>query len=346
MSVRKSSVVMLLLGTLLVVGAVVVRFAVLPLITKLPDDLSQSQKYEGTMQALNARAFASGDLANLLTPVVPITADRSLTVDAVDGDTAIVTSKAVITLPDSSTQNDVHTYAVSRIDYSPVQLSDDQRTALIPTDKQSSFEAHSGLAFSWPMDPPKNGTALYDSVTRTAQPAIYLDETELQGRQVYNYRIDAAGPITSPIVLAQFKDFPTQLPKTLLTGLLQVGVVPEQSRATLAEALPTLPDLVPIGFGSTNQIQAAVDSEFGAPLQVNQTQGMYVTVSTGGRDLPALPLSIVSLHTADSEVSASADTLSKNSTMLSLLGLWLPVVAAVAGVGLLTFGFLRRKPSV
>ncbi|MBA4857474.1 porin PorA family protein [Nocardia farcinica] len=343
MSVRKSSVVWSLLGILLIVGAVVIRFAVLPSLTKLPEDLAQTQKYEGTMQAVNPQAFAAGDLANLLTPEMPITADRSLTVDAVDGDVAIVTSKAVLSLPDASTQNDVHTYAVNRDDYSPARIDEAQRNSLVPADKQASFEEHAGLAFSWPMDPPKDGTALYDSVTRSAQPATFVDESELEGRTVYNFRIDAAGEITSPTVLAQFKDFPTQLPKQVVDGLLQAGIVPEKSRAAVAAALPSLPDLVPVGFGSTNQIDAAVDAEFGAPLLVRQTQGMYVTVDAGGQDLPVLPLSIVKLHTADSEVSAAADTMSKNSTLLSILGLWLPVAMVVIGIGLLVLGIARRR---
>ncbi|WP_280474566.1 hypothetical protein [Nocardia asiatica] len=42
--------------------------------------------------------------------------------EAVDRDTAIVTSAAALALPDGSTQNDVHIYAVSVVDYAPVEL--------------------------------------------------------------------------------------------------------------------------------------------------------------------------------------------------------------------------------
>ncbi|WP_051027834.1 porin PorA family protein [Nocardia higoensis] len=343
MSVRKSSVVWAALGVVLIVGAVVIRFLVLPAMTKLPDDLSQSQRYEGTMQGLNAQAFAAGDLANLLSPQMPITADRSLTVDAVDGDTAIVTSNSVVTLPDSSTQDDIHTYAVDRVDYSPVTLGDEEKNSLVPADRQATFEAHSGLTFSWPMDPAAEDALLYDPVTRTAQTATFIDESDVQGRKVYNYRVDAAGPIGNPALLAGFADFPAQLPKAMIEGLLQAGVVPEKSRENLAAALPSLPDLVDIGFGSTNEVGAAVDAEFGAPLQVEQTQAMYVTVSADGRGIPTLPLSVVSIHTAENEVVASADTLSKNSTMLSILGLWLPLVMTVLGIALVVLGIVRRR---
>jgi hypothetical protein len=298
------------------------------------------------MQTIDPKAFASNDLAHLLTPEMPITADRSLEVDAVSGNTAIVTSKALLRLPGGATQPDVHTYAVSRVDYSPVAISETQEKTLVPGDDQASFEAHRGLAFSWPMDPPKDGTALYDPVTRTAQPATFQNESTIDGRAVYNYKIDAAGPITSPAVLSQFEDFPKQLPKAAVAGLLQAGIVPEQSRAALTAALATMPDVVTIGFGSTNLINAAVDSRFGAPLKVSQTQGLYVTVPVDGKDVPTIPLSIVKLHTADSAVTDSAHSLSKNATMLSLLGVWLPIVLLVIGLALAALGVLRwRKPA-
>src|SRR5690606_34315901 len=105
----------------------------------------------------------------------------------------------------------------------------------------------------------------------------------------------------------------------------------------------SLPDLVGIGFGSTNEVNAAVDAEFGAPLQVEQTQAMYVTVAADGRDIPALPLSVVNIHTAENEVVSSADTLSKNSTMLSILGLWLPLALGLIGIALVALGIVRRR---
>lgn len=346
MSVRKSSVLWLVLGVVLIAAAVLIKFVALPSLMKLPADLDQSQKYEGTMQAIDPHAFAANDLAHLLTPEMSITADRSVKVDAVDGDTAIVTSKALLSLPDGSKQPDIHTYAVSRVDYSAVAIGQDQEQSLVPKDEQATFEKHTGLAFSWPMDPPRDGTALYDPVTRTAQPATFDNESSIEGRAVYNYTIDASGPITSPGVLAQFKDFPKQLPKAAVAGLLQAGVVPQQSRAALTAALSTMPDTVDIGFGSTNMINAAVDKQFGAPLKVDQTQGMYMTIPIDGKNVATMPLSIVKIHTADSAVADTAHTLSKNATMLSILGLWLPIVMVILGIALVALAIRRwRKPA-
>lgn len=73
---------------------------------------------------------------------------------------------------------------------------------------------------------------------------------------------------------------------------------------------------------------------------------MYVTVSINGKKVPTMPLSIVKIHTADSEVASSAQTLSKNSTMLSIFGLWLPIGMLVAGILLVAVAIRRwRRPA-
>ncbi|MFI6309686.1 porin PorA family protein [Nocardia fusca] len=346
MPVRKTSVAWLILGVILIAGAVIIKFVALPSMMKLPADLNQSQKYEGTMQALNPQAFASNDLAHLLTPEVPISADRSLKVDAVDGDTAIVTSKALLNLPDGSKRPDVHTYAVSRVDFTPVNLSRDQERSLVSANEGATFERHTGVAFSWPMNPPKDGTALYDPVTRTAQVAAFSGEGNVEGRDVYYYRVDAAGSVASPAVLAQFKSFPRQLPKAVVAGLLQADIVPASSLAALSSALPSMPDLIDIHFTSANVINLAVDREFGAPLNVDQTQSIYASIPVDGKDVPALPLSIVKLHPAGSEVASAAHTLQKNATLLSAGGTWVPIVLVVLGIIGAAVGIVRwRNPS-
>nr|WP_271213836.1 porin PorA family protein [Rhodococcus wratislaviensis]GLK41106.1 hypothetical protein GCM10017611_79810 [Rhodococcus wratislaviensis] len=343
--IRKSSIAWLALGVLLITSAILIKWVALPSLTKLPSDLSQGQKYEGTMSALNPQAFAANDLANLITPDMPITADRSLTVDATDGDTAIVTSNTTLTLPDGTSQKDLHSYAVSRVDYGPVPLSAEQRQSFVPADDRPTFEDHKGIAFSFPINPEKDGNLLYDSVTRTGQEAKFISEGTLEGRDVYNYKVNASGPIQNPTLLAQFKDFPPQLPKAVVAGLLQADVVPLESRASLQNNLEGLPETLDIRFGSSNVVSLAVDKHFGAPLNVDQVQSLYVTVPVNSEDVPVLPLSTVKLHTADSEVTTLARDLSKNQTLLSVLALWLPVGLVVIGLLLIVLACKRwRRP--
>lgn len=346
MTIRRTSIAFLVLGVIFLISAALIRWVMLPTLVKLPADLSQSQKFEGTVTALNPQAFAANDLANLISPPLPITADRGLTVDAVDGDTAIVTSNSTLHLPQGAEAKDVHSYAVSRVDYTSVALSAEQVQTLVPQKDAATFEPHEGVAFSLPMDPPKNGVKLYDSVTQTGQPATFVDSGKLDGRDIYNYAVKAQGPVKSPAALAQFKAFPAQLPKAIVAGLLQAGVVPAQSVDAVRAALPTLPDTLNIGFASTNNVKLAVDRQFGAPLNVQQQQIMYVTAQVNGMDVPVLPLSTVDLHTAPNEITALTQDLSKNGTILSLLGFWLPIALLILGVVLLTVALRRwRKPA-
>ncbi|MFF7944680.1 porin PorA family protein [Nocardia gamkensis] len=346
MSIRKSSILWLLAGAVLIVGAVLIRFVFVPSMTKLPSDLDQGQKFEGTMQALNPQAMAAGDLPNLLTPPMPITADRSLKVDAVDGDTAIITSTAVVNLPQGPPQTDVHTYAVDRVDFGPVELSDEQRRELVPPNRQATFEPHQGLTFNFPMHPSRDGNLFYDSTLRTTSPAKFVDEQTLENRSVYRYHIDAAGPIGDPVTLAQFKAFPSSVPKAMINGLLQAGLVPDTSRSSLESALPSLPDQLTVGFGSVNNVDVSVDEQFGAPIEAVQNQALYVTVPVNGTALPVLPVSIVKMHTTKSDVASTASTLSSNGTKLTLLDTLLPIGMGVLGIVALGLSVLRRKRSL
>ncbi|WP_245714137.1 porin PorA family protein [Nocardia vaccinii] len=345
-TIRKSSVVWLTLGVILIAAVAAIRIVV-PVMTKLPTHFDESQRFEGTITALNPHAFATNDLPHLISPEAPITAQRSLAVDATDGDTAIVTSKVAIAMPGGTTANDEHSYAVSRVDFSPVSLSSDRRDHLVPDNVRASFEPHQGIAFSWPMNPPKDGTALYDSVTQSAQPAQFTAEGNLEGREVYNYRIDATGPVKSPAVLAQFKDFPSRLPKAVVAGLLQAGIVPAGSVATLQANLAAMPDLLDISYVSSNLIDISVDKEFGAPLRVEQIQRMAAAIPVNGQSVPVLPLSTVKLHTAAAEIPSLAHKLSKNGQILSILSFWLPIGFAVVGIGLIVLAAIRwRRPAV
>ncbi|MFE5708477.1 porin PorA family protein [Rhodococcus koreensis] len=346
MTVRRSSIVWLVLGIVLIMSAVLVRLVALPTLSKLPADFTATQKYEGSISALNHQAFASNDLANLIGPEVPVTADRGLSVDAVDGDTAIVTTDTAINLPDGTQQKDVHTFAVNRVDFSPVPLTAQEEQTLVPAEDQKAFEPHQGVAFSFAPNPPTDGNQIYDTVTMTGQSAIFTGEDTVEGRKVNRYEVDTAGPIQSPALLAQFEQFPSQLPKALVAGLLQAGVVPESSIPAVQEGLGSLPEAITIGFGSTNAMSVAVDQQFGTPLDIAQTQGMYVTVPIDGQDVPILPLSVAKLHTAPADVTAVANDLSKNAMLLSVIGLWFPIVALIVGAGLITLAALRGRKRV
>jgi hypothetical protein len=345
MTVRRSSIAWLVLGITLITSAAAARFVVLPELSKLPADFAVSQRFEGTMSAVNPQAFLANDLANLIGPEVPITADRTLSVNAVSGDTAIVTTDTAINLPNGSQQAETHTFAINRVDFTPVPLTQQEVRSLVPAEFQTTFRPHEGVAFSFAPNPATDGNQIFDTVTMTPQSAKFTNEGTVEGRTVNRYEVDAAGQVQNPTLLALAAQLPSRFPKALLAGLLEAGIVPRTSIPAVQAGLASLPGLVAIGLGSTNSMEMAVDKQFGTPLDVTQTQGVYVTVAINGQDVPVVPLSVMKLQAPPAAVTEAADTLSTNAMLLSAIGLWFPILASTFGAGLIALAVvLWRRP--
>lgn len=343
MIVRRSSIAWLLLGAMLIMSAAIARFVLLPEWSQLPNGFAASQRFEGTMRMINPQAFVTNDLANLLAPDAPVTADRKLSVDATSGNTAIITTDTTVKLPNGVQQKDIHTFAIDRVDFSPAPLTEQQVRSLVPAEVRSTFTPHEGIAFSFAPNPATDGNQMYDTVTMRAQDAQFTKEGTVEGRRVNWYEVNAAGPVKDPTLLALAERLPAQLPKAQLARLLQAGVVPQSSIPAVQAGLASLPEVVAVGLGSTNSIQVAADQQFGTPLNATQTQGIYATVAIDGHDVPVLPLSVMTLHTAPADVSDTAGNLSMNATRLSAVGLWFPILAGTTGLGLIMLAAFRWR---
>ena len=113
MPIRRSSIVLAVIGIVLIVLAVLVRFVVVPVATKLPGSTNLSVTYSGTATLLNSSALQSGDTKNVIAANVPTTVDRRLKVTSVHGDTAIVSDDLTIHAGSQTLPSD-HTYALDR----------------------------------------------------------------------------------------------------------------------------------------------------------------------------------------------------------------------------------------
>ena len=119
MRLTRSSVVLAVLGVLLIVAAAVVRFVVVPSVTKLPDDLNTTQEFDGTYNGLNPAALAGGG-GQLLLRDVPMTASRTYTVDSSNGDTAVVKRTVERAIGGQAEPKTETLYAVDRTDFESV----------------------------------------------------------------------------------------------------------------------------------------------------------------------------------------------------------------------------------
>jgi len=94
---RKWGVVVAVFGVLMLAGAAVLRFVILPGSMQLPADTNEKVVYSGTMTALNAAALQRGDAKNAVIRDLPVMIQRTIKVEQTDGNKALVSDSSVIT---------------------------------------------------------------------------------------------------------------------------------------------------------------------------------------------------------------------------------------------------------
>lgn len=187
MALRRSSIALFVVGLMLTAAAAAIKYVAVPNLSKLPADTNETALFESTLRQLDPTTFG-------LDSGTPITIDRSLRVVQAEGDSAILTSTAITHLP-SGDATDVHTFAVSRVDFTQTTAPDG-----VPVEDQRG-----GMTMSFPKNPTTDDALVYDSVTRTAQPVTYTGTTMFAGREVHEFTGTTAAPIADPAVLGPLK---------------------------------------------------------------------------------------------------------------------------------------------
>ena len=331
MALRRSSLVLAVVGVLLIAAAALIRFVAVPSMTKLPTEIDSESTYTGSLQSFDPSKFALGD-------GVAFTVARHVDVEHVDGDLAVITTVAETQRPDGNSTS-FHTYAISRVDYT-------QR----PAPEGFEVEDQKGaMTFSLPMNPDPDGNALYYTVTREPIPLEHVGDSVLEGRDVFELRGDRTAPIVDPEVLT-----PAQagiaamagvgdgsvLPKQIL-GIL-AGFLPPEQAQPLTAALATQPDLVPVVLTADTTIEMDVDTRFGTPLRTVQDQTTVLNMKAGDELIPLLDLSRAVVSTDNASVANAASKLSSSENMLDIVAEWLPLLLTAIGVVLIVVGIARR----
>ena len=329
MRLTRSAVILAVVGVLLLVGAAVVRFAVLPSVSKLPTDLNTSQDYKGTYSGLNPAALA-GAAGPALVNAVPMTASRTYKAVSTSGNTEVVDETIPSSIGGQAKPTSKTTYAVDR-------------TTMVSAPAPSGSKNVSpsqGLVFTLPLHPSTSTTyQLWDATTGKAFPLKYSKTATVQGRTVYVYRSQANGTVASPGSLG----LPTSITKTQLASLAPSlsAVIPAPLLTQLQALFARLPDTIPMSYTSQNTATVEADATTGAPLQSSKLQKVSARLDLG---LPVtLPFSTVSLQTTPASAASLADDASSSSTSLNLIGVWAPIGLAVIGLVLLVWALVLGR---
>ncbi|OLL20311.1 hypothetical protein BKE56_010300 [Rhodococcus sp. M8] len=324
---------MLIIGFLLIASAAAIKYLVVPQLSKLPEDANGTSAFEGTLRRLDPATFGLGT-------GIPVSVDRTMAVDQVEGDTAVVTTTAVSHLP-SGDATDTHTYAINRVDYSQAEPPN-----AVPVEDQRG-----GVTLSFPMNPSTDDALVYDSVTRTAQPVSYTGTDTLAGREVYVFKGTSTAPVADPAVLTSLQAGIVALtrsgdgstvPKAMLQAM--IPALPADRAAAVQQALQTAPDQVPLAFTSVNELTLAVDTRFGSPLNSAQNRTTVLGIQSEDAAVPLVDLSQLQIATSEASIQASAAKFATNERKLNIVGVWVPLASALSGLVLIAVAILRRKP--
>ncbi|WP_227980396.1 porin PorA family protein [Nocardia spumae] len=324
---RRSSIVLAVLGIVLIASAAVTRFAAAPALTKLPGDTDTTAHYAGTATVLNSKALAANDTAHALAKDVPITIDRHVRVTGTSGDIATTNYDVTLNVPGAPAAPDRHTFAIDR-------------TTMQATEQpgNTGIESTSGIVFTLPLHPDAADYTIYDTTTRKTFPLTYTGTGTVSGRDTYNYGVNATGPVENPNTLATL---PKALPKSLVTQVLPLLNGPDQQAVTAA--LPGLPDMVPLVYTATTKAQLLADKTLGVPLNSNLSEQILATIDIGDRHVSLLPVLDINAALTDASVADLVDTATSHARTLSMLELWIPLALLIIGIALVVSGVLRMR---
>jgi hypothetical protein len=316
----RSSLIFCLIAVLLLAAAAVVRFAVLPSVSKLPTDLHTSQDYAGTYSGLNPEALSgTSSLPNVGT--VELTASRQYEASSTHGNTQVVTrilNRSVIgrAAPESRVE-----YAVDRGTFASTTAPAGS-TGVVPSQ---------GLIFSLPLHPSTTASyRLWDEATAAAHPLTYQGTATIKDRSTYRYASTATGTVAAPATLGLATSFTRDQLTDLGPSL--ASLLPDQLRSALPTILAALPSAVPVTWTSATNSTIWADTTTGAPIRVHSTQKISGGISALGQTI-SIPLVTLTLATTTASEQAIADDAASTAWTLTLVGTVLPLV--LLGLGLL-----------
>ncbi|WP_230091267.1 porin PorA family protein [Rhodococcus sp. AQ5-07] len=328
MTLRKSSIILMALGVVLVVLAAITRWVVAPELSKLPSDTDVTAQYAGKATLLNAEALKTGDAAHAISRDVPVTIDRHVYVSSTDGDTAVVHDDTTLNTPSGPGTTKGHTYAIDR-----------KTMQAAPAPTGETVQSHEGLTITLPLSPkPDNSYQYYDSGTQQTVPVTYVEKDIIDGRDAYNYTIVATGALKDPATL---NALPPALPKALMASL--APALPPNLREQLAGALDELPDPVPLTYTANDTVNLYADESLGATLDAALVQEVIANIEIGGQQVSLLPVLKIDAQLTPESRSDAVNKANDGAKKLALIKVWVPLVLLVVGITFFICGFIRRR---
>ena len=362
-----------LLGFVLIVAGLVVKFVILPSQAQWPDDVDSVRTYEGTLVVmLNPQALQSGDMANIFLRGVPTTLERHVTTEETKGGKAVVREIARMLGPDGQEIIGSDTwYAIDRKTMDHVSVGD-----AADFSNSDKIMAREGLVIGFPIGTEKKDYDGWSDDYQSTVAAKFKKEEKHSASGLNTYYFEAgsgAQEILDPELLATF---PPGLPKGLFMGLAQSVElpVPENFQQPVAMVLQNLPDPVPLKYTYEYETKYWIEPTTGVLIDYEKHEVRKAALSKDaltqaaqGLELPQeaktqleqfltllpdpVPLAPVfeqSYHTSDQSIQDATKDAKDAKSQLDLFGTTVPfglmgggLIFAIAGLVLLGLAMRR-----
>jgi hypothetical protein len=328
-----------LLGLAALAAAAVLAWSVAPNRTQLPEDYAATRDITGTANTLlNPQALTAGDADGALVSDVPVTGQRTVRVVSTSGRAAQVQEERALAIDGQSIDSSTATYAVDRLSLEPADN--------VPADW--TVDPHEGLTVAFPVDTERRDYTVWVPDLQATAPLRFVREEPREGVNTYVYQAEVPeSPIQNPDVLSTL---PAGLSRSALQGLLPALPISDEQRAVLTQAMPGLPEEVPVRYTYQGTATYWVEPATGTIVDIQQQVVRTGTVGgPGGSVLATLSVYNVDTRFADGSVAAAVrDANDRREGLTAVSTTWPSILVALGAVALLValLGLLiRRRPS-
>lgn len=328
---RKWGVVVAVLGVLMLAGAAVLRYVVVPGGQMLPADTNEKIVYVGTQKTVNQEALQTGDTANAMTSS-PVKVDRQVEVLQTEGDKARVSDAALVTdTANGKTVSDTeHFYTIDR-----------KSLMAIPNFTDKPAEKAEGLVIGYPIGTEKVNYVGWLQEVKDTGHSLYSGETEVEGLPVYRF----AGTFSTALPADQIPaGGMTSVAKADLVNMVKALGLPADLQKQLQSALPVLPARIPLTYTYGQADKYLVEPTTG--VIVDMTRKTTVSVGMAGLESMQFPLYQLTVTYTPKNVTDMVSKAQDGVDQLQLYGTTIPLVLAGLGVLFLIVSIpmmVRRK---
>ena len=314
-------------AVVLLAGAAVLRYGVLPAVHRLPANLDTTLTLTGKADLLDQAALKSGNLASALVSGADVTVKQSVKVTSASGDGAAIADHTVLTRGASTVADSSHTWYVNRVSLQP---------ATPPAGVTA--EPHEGLVVGFPLTPAPHAYPYWDTLTQARTNAEYTRVEKRNGRDCYVYTVHSDGPLKDRSIL-------DSLPKTVDRSVIE----PYADQVPLLKPLlALLPPQLAVTYPALADTTYWVDRATGYVIDVQRRQTISANLQIGVSSTKVLDVFKLDVHLTPDSVAEETKAATEAAGGLRLVGAVLPLVLLGVAVVLLVLavvlGARRRQP--